>query len=297
MRSGSNYEQTKVSEMLLTRALRGMVNLESFTWDRWGPVTAAGDELGTPEDVWTALTSHSQVRKLTRLLKGRGQSLRTRNRNEGIQGEIDVEGAYRLQVKISALRSLLVSCTSLQDITLGVLDRTFREQIFIGITSAVDLVNWPHIKYMELLNVTVNGSVMANFLNQHPTLVTLKAYMTTYDDTVPFRIHGVPKTMKLLPNIEEINLPSKTLSTLLPHLAFSEPSRIRSLRHICTDDWCSKPYLRLAEMTNLTELHVKSLAELSQLEILIQLTPQLDVFHVGYVVRGSEYCSLTSVYL
>ena len=50
----------------------------------------------------------------------------------------------------------------------------------------------------------------------------------------------------------------------------------------------------LAEMTNLTELHVKSLAELSQLETLIQLTPQLEAFHVGYVVVRVSYYSRTN---
>ncbi|PPQ65916.1 hypothetical protein CVT24_011249 [Panaeolus cyanescens] len=74
-------EEVERSERLLIAALRHMVNLESFRWDRWVPVINKGEELLScrhesaqgatgvfvelyQEDVWTALRDYTQVKRL-----------------------------------------------------------------------------------------------------------------------------------------------------------------------------------------------------------------------------------------
>jgi hypothetical protein len=76
------------SERLLIQALRVLINLESFTWDRKVPLINEGREvlplfgLGSSgdappevysEDVWTALRDHTQVKKLIVMDLGRNQ--------------------------------------------------------------------------------------------------------------------------------------------------------------------------------------------------------------------------------
>ncbi|KAJ8515645.1 hypothetical protein ONZ45_g6939 [Pleurotus djamor] len=244
------------SEKLLTQALRGMVNLESFTWDRWAPVVVAQDDEGVNEDVWTVLKNKAQLRKLT---------------------------VYDLRddLLFPETRSTFKN----QDLSLRISEWTYWSDrdgfACVDITSTIDTVNWPCIQHLALIGIAVNGSrtSMAKFLRRHPTLVTLKAYkgIGWSPGTMPFRIFGLSEETKLLPNIEEINLPWVTLTSLLPHLA--NPSQIRSLGRIYPDDRCSKPYLKIAEMPNLTELWASKLSTFAELEVMIALTPCLEVLH------------------
>ncbi|KAF9484284.1 hypothetical protein BDN70DRAFT_872780 [Pholiota conissans] len=65
------------SEGLLIRAIHNMVNLASFTWDRWVPVINQGDDVTRSrgreygnhteqyrEDIWTVLRDRTQLRRL-----------------------------------------------------------------------------------------------------------------------------------------------------------------------------------------------------------------------------------------
>jgi len=78
------------SERLLIQALRVLINLESFTWDRKVPLINEGQEvlplfgLGSSgdappevysEDIWTALRDHTQVKKLIVMDLGRNQTM------------------------------------------------------------------------------------------------------------------------------------------------------------------------------------------------------------------------------
>jgi hypothetical protein len=77
----STREEVVHSEQLLMRAIRLMVNLESFTWDRWVPEINHGEEIQTTEcqlycetyreDVWTALRGNANLKKLTVVDLGR----------------------------------------------------------------------------------------------------------------------------------------------------------------------------------------------------------------------------------
>lgn len=67
-------EQIAHSEGLLIRAIHNMVNLDSFTWDRWVPVINQGDDIKGSrdnghaeqyrEDIWTALRDCTQIKRL-----------------------------------------------------------------------------------------------------------------------------------------------------------------------------------------------------------------------------------------
>ena len=78
------------SERLLIQALRVLINLESFTWDRNVPLINEGQEvlplfgLGSSgdarpevysEDIWTTLRDHTQVKKLIVMDLGRNQAI------------------------------------------------------------------------------------------------------------------------------------------------------------------------------------------------------------------------------
>lgn len=74
-------EEVVHSEQLLMRAIHLMVNLESFTWDRWVPEINHGEEIQTierqlysetyREDIWTTLRGNANLRKLTAVDLGR----------------------------------------------------------------------------------------------------------------------------------------------------------------------------------------------------------------------------------
>ena len=74
-------EEVVHSELLLMQAVRLMINLESFTWDRWVPEINHGEEIQTTErqryyetyreDIWTALRGNANLRKLTVVDLGR----------------------------------------------------------------------------------------------------------------------------------------------------------------------------------------------------------------------------------
>jgi hypothetical protein len=74
-------EEVVHSELLLMQAIRLMVNLESFTWDRWVPEINHGEEKQTTErqlyyetyreDIWTALRGNAKLTKLTVVDLGR----------------------------------------------------------------------------------------------------------------------------------------------------------------------------------------------------------------------------------
>jgi len=71
------WEDVERSERLLIQALKMLVNLESFKWDRWVPVINQRDGLFScqgksddsgpiyEEDIWTALRDHAQVRRIS----------------------------------------------------------------------------------------------------------------------------------------------------------------------------------------------------------------------------------------
>jgi len=74
-------EEVVHSEQLLMRAIHLMVNLESFTWDRWVPEINHGEEIQTTErqlyyetyreDIWTTLRGNANLKKLTVVDLGR----------------------------------------------------------------------------------------------------------------------------------------------------------------------------------------------------------------------------------
>ena len=79
------------SELLLIRAIKFMVNLESFTWDRWPPAVNVGLHVWSSndvqsssapsaikaydEDVWTALRDNTHLKALRVVDLGRRESL------------------------------------------------------------------------------------------------------------------------------------------------------------------------------------------------------------------------------
>ncbi|KIM41207.1 hypothetical protein M413DRAFT_144468 [Hebeloma cylindrosporum] len=77
----STSEQVVHSEQLLMKAIRLMVNLESFTWDRWVPEVNQGEEIQAAEyqlhyethrgDIWTALRASAKLERLTVVDLGR----------------------------------------------------------------------------------------------------------------------------------------------------------------------------------------------------------------------------------
>lgn len=74
-------EEVVHSELLLMQAIRLMINLESFTWDRWVPEVNHGEEIQTTEhqlhydtyreDIWTVLRGNAKLTKLTVVDLGR----------------------------------------------------------------------------------------------------------------------------------------------------------------------------------------------------------------------------------
>jgi len=74
-------EEVVHSELRLMQAIRLMVNLESFTWDRWVPEVNHGEEIQTTEhhlhyetyreDIWTALRGNANLKKLVVVDLGR----------------------------------------------------------------------------------------------------------------------------------------------------------------------------------------------------------------------------------
>ncbi|KAJ8507012.1 hypothetical protein ONZ45_g10582 [Pleurotus djamor] len=58
--------QLEESETLLINAVRLMLNLQTFIWDRWVPVVNVrrADELIVGEDIWTTLRDHTQLKEL-----------------------------------------------------------------------------------------------------------------------------------------------------------------------------------------------------------------------------------------
>ncbi|CAA7263372.1 unnamed protein product [Cyclocybe aegerita] len=82
--SSVDYAEVEKSERLLLSAIHKMVNLESFTWDRWVPVVNQGEEVQESrevqpatysEDIWTALRDHAQIKRLNVVDLGRSEVL------------------------------------------------------------------------------------------------------------------------------------------------------------------------------------------------------------------------------
>jgi hypothetical protein len=77
-RQSPDPEKVEKSEKLLIQALKKMVNLESFKWDRWVPMINQGvavwERGGLPkegaglevyeEDIWTTLRDYTQVKRI-----------------------------------------------------------------------------------------------------------------------------------------------------------------------------------------------------------------------------------------
>ena len=95
-RQTPRWEDVERSERLLIQALKILVNLESFKWDRWVPVVNQGDglfscqgyfddaQLSGPiyeEDIWTALRDYTQVRRIRVVDLGRTNTIVPNPRN------------------------------------------------------------------------------------------------------------------------------------------------------------------------------------------------------------------------
>ncbi|KDR66411.1 hypothetical protein GALMADRAFT_80837 [Galerina marginata CBS 339.88] len=152
------------SERLLLRALQKMVNLDSFTWDRWMPFINQGEEVfhyseeeGIPpvyrEDIWTALRDYTQVKILEVVDFGKALfpesrpifnstifTLRNLTRLDlriyyspddefegarGFDDDDDNEDLIPGRVKIERLQDLLSRCSNLESLSLAIMDRVF----------------------------------------------------------------------------------------------------------------------------------------------------------------------------
>ena len=89
-RAEPRLEDVERSEQLLIQALKVLVNLESFKWDRWWPVINQGSghfisqdefedgEGSRPiyeEDIWTTLRDHTQVRRIWAIDLGKSDTI------------------------------------------------------------------------------------------------------------------------------------------------------------------------------------------------------------------------------
>lgn len=177
----------------------------------------------------------------------------------------------------------------------------------------------------------VRANVMVDFLNNHAKLRKISATLSLVEDDLqetPFCLEKCDFLQQdILPNIEYLHIPSKDLRPIVK--AMKQPSLVRSLGVLQPEDWDigedlelrrdehyvstldevwgtpseeveledeqspGSDFLPLLTGANLSDLTVENVTSLTQLEDLIELTPQLErIEFVGQQIPSVSFLHL-----
>ena len=222
-------------------------------------------------------------------------------------------------------------------LTLEIFDHDFYRSYggdpFTHISSILAGITWPRLTCLQLGDVIVDKQVITQFLNRHPTLQSVAAYLSVSVDraTQNFELDMTGLKKDALPNLTGLAVHPKLVRPILcgvpDHLTIRELTaveprdwdapevEIESPGADC-DTWSELPLanayeddnirleraFRLREMKNLKSLSLRNITAVEQLEALAKLTPNLESlstppYLIKSVVRRTTLLTFISIIL